>query len=118
APSANTPVCTDGNVCTNDCCNPASGCTYTNNTAPCADGNACTANDACTSGTCIGGPPINCNDADSCTDDFCDAGTGCYHLNNSGLPCEDGNECTTGDTCNNGNCISGGPTNCDDGNPC
>jgi hypothetical protein len=38
--------CRDGNPCTNDSCNPATGCVNTNNTSPCNDGNACTTSDA------------------------------------------------------------------------
>src|SRR5206468_2791612 len=48
--------CNDGNVCTDDSCNPSSGCVNTNNTAPCTDGNACTLNDQCNgAGACVGG---------------------------------------------------------------
>jgi len=46
------PNCDDSNVCTDDSCNPASGCVNTNNTAPCrADNNACTT-DQCQGGVC------------------------------------------------------------------
>src|SRR5207253_2854691 len=34
--------CNDGNPCTDDSCNPTTGCVHTNNTASCDDGNACT----------------------------------------------------------------------------
>jgi len=49
-----TDLCSDGNVCTDDSCNPASGCVYDNNTVPCDDGDACTENDLCVGGTCVG----------------------------------------------------------------
>ena len=53
-----TPItCDDGNVCTDDACNPATGCVFTNNNASCSDGNSCTTNDFCVSGICAGGPP-------------------------------------------------------------
>jgi hypothetical protein len=49
--------CDDGNPCTEDTCDPISGCVHTN--APdgtaCNDGNVCTANDTCGGGTCVGG---------------------------------------------------------------
>jgi len=46
-------VCDDLNACTDDSCNPLSGCVYTNdNTNTCTDNNACTA-DSCVGGTCV-----------------------------------------------------------------
>jgi hypothetical protein len=54
-------TCDDGNVCTNDSCNPATGCVFTNNTAPCSDGNVCTQGDTCNSGACQSGAPTSCN---------------------------------------------------------
>src|SRR5262249_42356891 len=44
----------DNNVCTDDGCDPASGCFHNNNTASCNDGNGCTINDTCSGGTCRG----------------------------------------------------------------
>ena len=45
---ANPLFCDDGNVCTTDSCNPATGlCVYANNTNSCDDGNACTVGDQC-----------------------------------------------------------------------
>jgi len=49
-------VCNDGDVCTTDTCNPATGCVFTDNTAPCDDGDACTSGDACVTGVCSGTP--------------------------------------------------------------
>jgi hypothetical protein len=70
-------VCDDGNICTDDDCDPATGnCVFTDNTAPCDDGLLCTINDACAGGACISGPPLVCNDANLCTADACDPGTG------------------------------------------
>jgi hypothetical protein len=52
-----TPVaCDDGNPCTDDGCDPASGCTHVPNTAPCDDGNPCTELDACLDSKCVGKP--------------------------------------------------------------
>jgi hypothetical protein len=53
-------ACNDNNVCTDDGCNPATGCVYTNNTLPCTDNNACTENDACSAGVCAPGTPRLC----------------------------------------------------------
>ncbi len=108
--------CDDGKVCTTDTCNAATGCVHTNNTLLCNDGNACTTGDTCSTGLCVGGPPLNCDDGNACTTDTCNAATGCVHTNNT-LACNDGNACTTGDACSNGVC-SGTPLNCDDGNAC
>jgi hypothetical protein len=46
--------CDDGNPCTDDVCDAASGmCTRTNNTASCDDGMFCNGLDACSGGTCV-----------------------------------------------------------------
>ena len=91
--------------------------TPANNTGPCDDGSACTTNDTCGGGTCNGGPPLNCDDGNDCTDDSCDPDSGCVSTNNT-APCDDGNECTTDDTCGDGTCNGGLPLTCDDGNVC
>ena len=52
--------CNDANVCTDDSCDPATGCVNTPNTAACTDGNACTTADTCAGGVCVGGPPPFC----------------------------------------------------------
>jgi len=111
------PNCDDGNVCTDDGCDPATGCTHVNNNAPCSDNNACTTGDACSNGACVGGPPPDCNDNDVCTDDGCNQASGCTHTNNT-APCDDGSQCTTNDRCLNDACVGGPPPSCDDGNMC
>src|SRR5439155_9567356 len=50
----------DGNVCTDDSCDPATGCVHAPNTASCTDGNACTTADTCAGSVCVGGPPPVC----------------------------------------------------------
>jgi len=109
--------CDDGNPCTDDGCNPVSGCTHSNNTAPCGDGNACTSGDACNGGACVPGPPLDCNDSNACTDDTCNPGSGCVNTNNTS-PCNDGNACTTNDTCAGGSCAGGSAPDCNDFNVC
>jgi YVTN family beta-propeller protein len=99
------PDCNDSNPCTDDSCNPATGCVHADNSAPCDDDNACTLNDACQGGTCTGAPLV-CNDGNACTDDLCDSNLGCLHANNS-QPCSDANTCTVGDACNGGTCVGG-----------
>ena len=111
------PDCNDGNVCTDDACDPQSGCTHTNNTASCSDGSACTTNDTCAAGVCVGGPAPDCNDGNVCTDDACDPQSGCTHTNNT-ASCSDGSACTTNDTCAAGVCVGGPAPDCNDGNVC
>ncbi|MFQ5463845.1 MAG: hypothetical protein ACE5E5_14615, partial [Phycisphaerae bacterium] len=111
------PNCDDGNVCTNDSCNPAVGCVNMNNVVACDDGSACTTNDTCSAGICVGGAPPNCDDGNVCTDDSCNPAVGCVNANNI-APCDDGSACTTNDTCSAGVCVGGAPPNCDDGNVC
>ncbi|HMF40321.1 MAG TPA: hypothetical protein VKQ32_06495, partial [Polyangia bacterium] len=98
----------------------------TNGTA-CDDGTFCNGADTCAAGACTvhpgnpctGGAECNnsCNEAGKncfnpvtttcttdnnvCTDDHCDAAGACVHTNNT-APCDDGNACTTGDTCGAG----------------
>jgi len=108
--------CDDGNLCTDDGCEPLEGCTYTQNQAPCDDMNACTEGDKCSNGWCAG-EPVVCDDTNMCTDDACAPDGGCVFTMND-LPCDDGNLCTTGDHCHLGGCISAGELNCNDGNIC
>src|SRR5206468_1573065 len=111
------PNCNDGNVCTDDSCNPASGCVHTNNTDSCDDGNACTTGDTCSGGSCVGGPPPNCNDGNVCTDDSCNPASGCVHTNNT-ASCDDGTFSTPRSSGRGGSCVGGPPPNCNDGNVC
>ncbi|MDP6945871.1 MAG: hypothetical protein QF464_17100, partial [Myxococcota bacterium] len=135
--------CDDGNLCTNDGCDPALGCVSTlADGQPCDDGSTCTDGDACAEGACAPGAPIDCDDSDictidtcsptagcehesladmcadsnPCTDDTCDAVLGCVYPPNID-PCDDENACTEVDTCTEGSCL-GSPVSPDDGNPC
>jgi len=110
------PYCNDGNVCTTDSCDKATGCKQVNNTATCDDGDACTASDACSGGTC-GGKKVTCDDGNTCTDDVCDKAKGCVFTNHT-KACDDGNVCTQIDACNGGKCVGNSPKTCDDKNAC
>ena len=67
-------ACDDGNPCTDDTCDPSSGCHHTPNTAPCDDGNPCTASETCDGhGACVGLA--------------CDVGATCGQLCGSPLTC-------------------------------
>ena len=109
--------CDDQDVCTNDTCDPESGCQHAFNAAPCSDGDACTSGEMCSQGVCTGGAPVNCNDGNECTDDSCDPDQGCVYQHNQ-VVCNDGDVCTTEDACQDGVCSGTGELTCDDGNLC
>ena len=119
------PDCDDNEVCTDDGCDPSTpgGCVHTNNTDPCSDGSDCTTNDACSGGSCAGGPPPNCDDANACTTDSCPGATGCEHAPVGGnccnvdADCADVDECTINERCVANQCVSDDRT-CDDGEVC
>ncbi|MCO4761798.1 MAG: hypothetical protein KC502_09855 [Myxococcales bacterium] len=77
------PGCDDGDVCTDDSCDPTKGCQHKANTAACTDGDVCTTKDACKAGSCQGGPAKVCDDGNVCTDDNCDSQKGCAPKPNS-----------------------------------
>lgn len=91
--------CNDGEECTTDACDPASGvCTHT----PVPDGTGCLQNDFCSggytclAGQCQGGTTITiCDDNNACTSDgYCNADYGCEPSANVPIDCSDGNPCT------------------------
>jgi hypothetical protein len=115
-------TCNDNNPCTTDACDPETGeCTFTplSNGAPCGDGNACNGVETCLDGACQPGTPVNCDDANACTQDSCDPQTGlCSHTPlANGISCSDGNACTSGDHCQDGACV-GTPKVCTASDAC
>ncbi|MEO2136771.1 MAG: hypothetical protein ABGY28_04855, partial [bacterium] len=111
--------CDDVNGCTDDSCDAANGCVNAANSLACDDGNACTQSDSCSAGICQAGAPVVCNDGDVCTDDQCNEADGsCSSSGNTGPACDDGNPCTTDDSCQSGTCVGGAATDCGDGNVC
>lgn len=140
---ANQAACDDGNVCTdndkcaNSVCKPGAA-----NNLVCDDGDPCSVNDACAGGKCTGGGAkacpddgnkctnefcankactsqvVYCNDANLCTDDYCDKDLGCLTKGNSAPNWSDGDLCTVFDYCFNKKCISGPKADCEDGDPC
>jgi len=80
-------VCDDENPCTDDTCDPAVGCVFTNNSAQCDDGNECTTNDHCDGGRCIGTPACGCTSDADC------------------LPFEDGDLCNGRLRCEGATCV-------------
>jgi len=112
----NTPiVCNDNNACTTDTCNPASGCVFTPN-PPCNDNNACTTDTCDPASGCVFTPNPPCNDNNACTTDTCNPASGCVFTPNP--PCNDNNACTT-DTCNPATgCVFTPNPPCNDNNTC
>ena len=114
--------CNDDNPCTEDSCEPSTGCDHQNNEAPCSDGNVCTQEDACVDGECVPGPALECDDANECTVDSCDALEGCEITDAADeTPCgpDDTTWCEQGDCveapfCGDG--VTQGDEQCDDGN--
>jgi len=89
--------CDDRNSCTDDTCDPNSGCIHTTRT--CDDSDLCTT-DSCddtkTYAEACQNTPINvtavCDDLDLCTDDVCTPSVGCQHNTkvcpSTGLKCD------------------------------
>ena len=109
--------CGDDNICTDDSCNPLTGCLNTPNANPCTDGSVCTLNDACQDGSCVPGEELSCDDSNVCTQDACDPEAGCTHDAVEGA-CSDSDVCTVDDVCANGTCVPGAPLDCDDQEEC
>ena len=109
--------CDDNNPCTDDFCDKVTGkCVHSFHMLACDDNDPCTFNDRCIMGECKG-EPVDCNDQNPCTRDYCDTATGkCVFEPMAGF-CDDGNPCTVGDRCVEGVCI-GTRASCDDKDPC
>ena len=87
--------------------------------APCLDPRPCFAWGVCADGGCVEALPVDCDDANPCTDDRCDAESGCQHVPlATGSPCEDGDRCTWADHCYAGVCVPGDPARCPPGGDC
>ncbi len=117
------PALDDGNACTTDSCDPATGPVHAPLAAgtECSDGNACNGSEACNAdGQCIAGAPPALDDGNPCTTDSCDPATGTVHTPAAaGVACSDGNVCNGAESCNGaGQCAGGTPLALDDGNPC
>ncbi len=107
----------DGNPCTSVACVQNKCLTSPLNGACKVDGNSCNPG-TCAEGQCQPtGAAKNCDDANPCTNDGCDASTGaCSHSPNS-APCSDGNACSAPDQCSGGKCAAGKAI-CKLGDPC
>ena len=123
----NSALCDDGDKCTGaDTCGDGA---CIGAAKDCADGDPCTA-DSCdeATGACkntkidgCGGckEAADCEDGNSCTDDACDVATGKCVVKNNTAPCDSGDLCTWGDKCDGkGSCVAGKNATCDDGSAC
>ena len=114
-------ICDDGNPCTTDSCDPASGCTKTADDGKLcdADGDGCTAGDVCVGATCTPGKVVVCDNTNPCSKASCNSVSGkCVgKAAQDGVPCDDGTACTQSDVCKTGECL-GKVVSCDDNNPC
>ena len=119
-----TPVDTDdGNICTTDSCNPATGSVSHTNVAdntPCPDGDVCNGGETCQSGSCVmTSAPDPVDDNNVCTTDWCDAVAGVQHAPvQDGTDCGDGDYCNGAETCQTGTCTAGPALDCDDNDAC
>ncbi|MSP90678.1 MAG: hypothetical protein EXR79_02550 [Myxococcales bacterium] len=83
----------------------------------CDDDDTCTLLTTCQGSECAPADTKDCNDLDGCTVDKCEPALGCVATPTPGVPCDDGNLCTTGDACSKLGC-QGGPLPCTDLGPC
>jgi len=136
--------CTTGDTCSAGVCTGATdpscvtgdGCAGAADGTPCDDSDPCTVSTVCVAGACVGSQR-DCSAYDGdCTVGACDSQSGqCYGAaTNDGAVCDDLDTCTTGDTCQQGQCVGtpdpacaagGGDctglpdgTPCDDADPC
>jgi hypothetical protein len=117
--------CNDNKLCTEDSCDPKSGCIFAPFTLDMeCDGSLCTTGDSCVEGVCAAGQVKDCPEVNptDCLFHVCDNTTGeCTVVQNQpeGFPCADANPCTDADACDaNGICQSGSPHECVSQNPC
>lgn len=114
-PCQSQPFCNDGNPCATRFFCRDGKCAF----EPAQENTFCLVQgDYCRPGTCIGGEckpdsTLTCDDYNPCTVDSCDPSLGCVYGYPTGLPCDDGDACTTGDRCEGGQC-GGTPVDCDD----
>jgi hypothetical protein len=110
-------VCTDNDVCNGlETCDSETGLCQLGNDLDCDDADACTA-DNCDALEGCAHAEIDCDDLAACTVDFCDAVDGCFH---EAVICDDNNPCNGLELCDatSGLCDVGTPLDCDDQNAC
>ncbi|MFO0745516.1 MAG: HYR domain-containing protein [Myxococcota bacterium] len=102
--------------CEQAACTPGLGC-HATSVAPgtaCEDFDACTVDDACDGKGFCAGVAVDCGVGDACTSLRCDEEVGgCVADALDGGACDDGDLCTSDDTCAGGAC-AGTPVACDE----
>jgi len=103
-------ICDDATDCTVDACSPQTGCVYEPLVERCDDEDPCT-DDVCTSGDGCTNPPKDpgalchfggCEEIGLCLNGAC-----VMHDVPNGFPCSDDDNCTVGDSCQEGVCAPG-----------
>ncbi len=98
--------CKSGSPCVSSYCTGEGYCTVAEGKGFCDDGDPCTVGSYCSSGSCKGGVPDACDDANPCTTDACTNNEICQNGVCKGvvfLVCDDNNPCTT-ETCAGNSC--------------
>ena len=72
-------------------------CGQCNGDGDCDDNNVCNGAETCLSNNCQPGTSLDCNDNQPCTDDTCDAASGCDNTPDDTNTCSDNYTCTVGD---------------------
>ncbi|MCB9786498.1 MAG: hypothetical protein H6744_07365 [Deltaproteobacteria bacterium] len=110
-------ACTGANTCNDVVCDFFSGCKKRPKGVSCAPQDACVSVAGCAAGQCAEVIEVECPTGDDCSIAGCDPALGgCVSMAQPGS-CDDGDPCTTGDTCLGGAC-RGFARSCDDGNVC
>ncbi|GMV40976.1 MAG: hypothetical protein AMXMBFR64_26920 [Myxococcales bacterium] len=86
----------------------------------CSDGDPCTTGDTCTAQCKCVGKPLPCDAPPPChtTAGATCVGGNCTYPPGGPVACDDGDPCTTDDTCDPQHACKGTPVSCDDSNPC
>jgi len=96
-------VCNDSAACTaDDRCSQTYQCAGTAlaDGTTCDDAQPCTTGETCQASVCQGGAAANCDDANACTIDACDAAKGCTHTNvSAGTDCGGAKVCDAAGAC-------------------
>jgi hypothetical protein len=113
----------DGNPCTVDGCDAATGVSHPPAPAgtSCADANPCNGQELCdANGNCQPGAPAPVDDGNPCTVDGCAPDGSVEHAPvPAGTSCADANPCDSNELCDaGGHCAAAAPPLLDDANPC
>jgi hypothetical protein len=104
--------------CNTGSCNEATNAceaVASNEGGSCDDGLFCNAGESCTTGSCGGGSATDCSGSgDQCNTGACnETADACEAVaSNEGGGCDDGDLCSTGETCSGGACSGGATTDC------